>query len=446
MNRKRVNLLSAVNAKNVSRSDDGSTYTVREVVHAVDGIVLNGRLYAGTELAKGVDTLNGRPAPAGHPKDRKGRHIRATHGEALASNWIGAYCTNSRYEGGRAMCDLSINAAQAKAMTAGAEVLARLDAAIAGTNTEPIAVSSGLMLREVAENGESRGKKYTARAVDMEFDHVALLLNEAPAGTPEEGVGLFVNEAGEEVQVETVTVNTEPEDRRFEGLAGWLRKLLGNGSELSFDQIRDGLWKGLPEGAWVREVFARYAIWTDRDGKHYRQDYAVGSDGSVAFSGTAQEVREKREYEPVNNLQRDPMKDMLIAALNSAGISTEGLSDAQLLAAYNKHVGAAAEAPLRTELAAANAKVQAFEATAQAAEAAEMATLSTELAANSQGTLTADDFKAMGLKRCRELKANGKAAPVVPGGAGGTKPGDEFASYDVNALIDAADKARTAAH
>ena len=418
MNRKRVNLLSAVNAKNVSRSADGSTYTVREVVHAVDGIVLNGRLYPGDELAKSVATLNGRPAPAGHPKDAQGRHITATHGEALTSNWVGAWCTNSRYEGGRAMCDLTINAAQARALPAGAEVLERLDAAIAGTNTEPIAVSSGLMLREVAENGESRGKKYRARAVDMNFDHVAILLNEAPAGTPEEGVGMFVNEAGQEAEVETVTVNTEPEDRRHEGferLKGWVMKLLGNSDELSFDQIRDGLQKGLPEGAWVREVFARYAVWYGADGKLWKQDYAVADSGSVAFFGTAQEVREQREYEPVNNLQRDPMKDMLIAALNSAGITTEGLSDAQLLAAYNAHVKAAAEAPLKTELAAANAKVQTFEANAQRAEAAELATLATELAANSAGTLTADDFKAMGLKRCRELKGNGKAAPVVPG-------------------------------
>lgn len=441
MSKKRVNLLSAVNAKNVSRSDDGSTYTVRDVVHAIDGIVLNGRLYAGDELSKSVATLNGKPAPAGHPKDSKGRHITATHGEALAANWVGAYCTNSRYEGGRAMCDLTINAAQAKAMPAGAEVLQRLDAAIAGTNTEPIAVSSGLMLREVAENGESRGKKYRARAVDMNFDHVAILLNEAPAGTPEEGVGMFVNEAGEEGQVETVTVNTEPEDRRHQGLTGWLRKLLGNGSELSFEAIREGLYKGLPEGAWVREVFARYAIWADGAGKLWKQDYSVADDGSVAFFGTAQEVREEREYEPVTNLKKDAMKDMLIAALNSAGISTEGLSDAQLLAAYNTHVKAAAEAPLKTELAAANAKLQTFEANAQAAEATELATLATELAANSAGTLTADDFKAMGLKRCRELKGNGKAAPVVPGGTGSTKPGDEFAGYDINALIDAADGA-----
>ena len=46
--------------------------------------------------------------------------------------------------------------------------------------------------------------------------------------------------------------------------------------------------------------------------------------------------------------------------------------------------------------------------------------------------LTAADFRAMGLARCKELAASGKAAPVVVGNAG--QPVDEFANYDINAL------------
>jgi hypothetical protein len=70
---------------------------------------------------------------------------------------------------------------------------------------------------------------------------------------------------------------------------------------------------------------------------------------------------------------------------------------------------------VQAKLDAANAQLQTLQANAQQAEAAELATLATELAANSKG-LTADDFKAMGLKRCKELKANGTtAAPVLPG-------------------------------
>jgi len=436
----RVHVLSAVNAGAVSKA--GGRYTVKNVVGAVDGIVMNGMLYPGEQLAAGAPSLEGKPAPAGHPKDDAGRYISANSGDALLSSYAGAVCKNVRHEGGRTVYDVVVNEAQAKAHPDGAKLVERLDAAMNGTNAAPIHVSTGLYCKAITANGESLGKKYSRVATDIVYDHSAILLNEEGAGTPEQGVGMFLNAAGEAVSVEAVAVG-DAFDRRDEGLRGWLRKLLGNESELSFEQIRDGLYRGLAEGAWVREVFARYAIWADGTGKLYRQDYTVSSDGSVAFSGTAQEVREEREYEPVNNLQKDAMKDTLIAALNAAGIKTEGLTDAQLLTAYNAHVGAAAVAPVQTALDAANAKLQTIEANAQAAEKAELDTLAAQLAVNAKG-FTAADFAAMGLKRCKELAAAGTlAAPVLPGSPTGNAA-DEFATYDPNALIDAAAKGAAA--
>ncbi|RYG09324.1 MAG: DUF2213 domain-containing protein, partial [Burkholderiales bacterium] len=55
MSKKRINIVTAVNSANVSKS--GDVYTVRDVVHAVDGIVLNKRLYTGKELKKSVAGL-----------------------------------------------------------------------------------------------------------------------------------------------------------------------------------------------------------------------------------------------------------------------------------------------------------------------------------------------------------------------------------------------------
>lgn len=426
---KRVNIVTTVNAANVSKT--GGTYTVRDVVHAVDGIVLNQRLYTGEELVKSVAGLEGRPAPAGHPKDSKGRHISASNGEALSAAWIGAYCTNSRYEGGRAVCDIIINEAQAKALPAGAKVIERLDAAISGTNSDPIPVSSGLLLQEVAANGESRGKKYRSIATNMQFDHLAILLDEKPAGTPEEGVGMFLNAAGQEEEVESAKLDLSPEDKRFTGLTGWLRKLLTNESDLSFEQISDGLRALLPENSWPREVFARYFVWVDyKSDKLYRQDYSVGSDGSVALTSEPIEVRREVTYEPVSNHERaDAVKDKILAALNAAGIKTEGLDEAGLLTAYNALVSK----PIEDKLTAANAKVSEFETAKTAAENAERDALATELAVNS--SLTVEDLKLLPLARLKELKTNSKAAPVVVGKTG-DKP-SEFASYSINAILEA---------
>lgn len=423
---KRVNIVTAVNAANVSKT--GGTYTVRDVVHAVDGIVLNSRLYTGDELAKSVAGLNGRPAPAGHPKDSKGRHITATHGEALGMAWIGAWCTNSRYEGGRAVCDIVINEAQAKALPAGAKVLERLDAAISGTNTEPIAISSGLLLQEVAANGDSRGKKYRCIATNMQFDHLAILLDEKPAGTPEEGVGMFLNATGAEEPVESAKLDLSPEDKRFTGLTGWIRKLLSNQSELSFDQISEGLRALIPEDAYPREVFPRYFVWADyKADKLYRQDYSIASDGSLALTSEPVEVRREVTYEPVSNHQEraDAVKDKILAALNAAGIKTEGLDETQLLTAYNALVAK----PVQEQLTAANSKIAGFEAEKTAAENAERDGLARELAVNS--SLTEADLKLLPLARLKELKATAKAAPVTVGGAG-TPAVNEFAGYDMN--------------
>lgn len=429
MARKRVHLLSAVNAGAVSKA--GGTYTIRGVCGAVDDLVMNGMLYPADQLAPAAPTLTGKPAPAGHPKNGAGQFISANSGEALLSSYQGAVCTNGRHEGGRTLVDIVVNEAQAKANGAGARLVERLDAAIAGTNTEPIHVSTGLVCEAVNAGGESNGKKYSRIATNIAYDHLAILLNERGAGTPEEGVGMFLNAAGQPEEVEQVQVSAEPEDRRSAGLLAWVRRLVGNGSaELSFDAITSGLYALMADGCWIREVFDRYAIWTDRDGRMWKQDYSVSSSGSVAFSSEPVEVMRRVEYEEITNTRKDhdPMKPQILAALNAAGIKTDGLSDDDLLAAYNSLL----RKPVEDQLTAANSKIAEHEATARAAEEAEVATLATELAVNS--TLTVDDLKKLGKARLVELKA--KAAPVNPGGAGG-KGDDAYAGYSLNSFIDA---------
>lgn len=415
MSRKLVHVLSTVNAGAVSKA--GSSYSIKGVCGAVDGIVMNRMLYPAEQLAAGVATLNDKPAPAGHPKDAQGRYISALNGDALLTAYAGAICRNARHEAGRTLVDIEINEAQARAHPDGLKLVERLDAAIAGTNADPIHVSTGLFCEPIVANGESAGQAYDRIATRITYDHLAFLLHERGAGTPEQGVGMFLNAAGEPEEVEVVEINADPQDRRSAGLIGWLKKLFGN-TDLSFDQISDGLYKGLPEGAWLREVFDRYAIYTDRDSRLWKQDYTVSSDGSVAWSGTAVEVTRKVTYEPITNaLKGDPVKEHILAALNAAGISVAGKTDDQLLADYD----ALKVKPHVDALTAANSRVAEFEAAQRAAADAELTALATELATNS--ALKADDFKAMGLARCKELKATGKpAAPVITGNSGADKP------------------------
>jgi hypothetical protein len=438
MAKKRVHILTAVNASAVSK--DGGKYTIKGVCGAVNDIVMNGMLYPADQLAKGAATLNGKPAPAGHPKNAAGQYISALNGEALLSAYIGSICTNARHEGGRTLVDIVVNEAQARAHPDGLKLVERLDAAIAGNNADPIHVSTGLFVEAISANGESLGKKYDRIATNLQYDHLAILLNSRGAGTPEQGVGMFLNSDGSEDEVEAVTVNADPEDRRNEGLLAsakaLIRRLLGNGtSDVSFDQITSALYGLLPDGAWLQEVFDRYAVWRDQDGKLYRQDYSVSSEGSVAWSSNPVEVARRVEYQPITNREDDPVKETIIAALNAAGISgVAAMTDAQLLNAYEAlkaqpHIAALNEATQK--LTAANAKIAEQELAANAAKDAELTALATELAANT--SLKPEDFKAMGLERCRELKAAAKkAAPVLPG-MQGNSAGDDL-DYDINAL------------
>ena len=418
MTSKRVHILSVVNAGNVSK--DGSTYTIKDVVGAIDDIVMNARLYPADQLKAAAATLEGKPAPAGHPKNSAGQSISALNGEALASAWIGSYVRNARHEAGRTVADVVVNEAQARAHPDGAKLIERLDAAIAGNNSEPIHVSTGLMMDPIIANGESRGKKYSSIVTNIRYDHLAILLNEQGAATPDQGVGMFLNSAGEAEQVEEVIINTKPEDLRTSGLLGWIKRLIGNESEMSFDDIADKLRESLPQNTWLREVYSKRVIYvTDIDGRdsaYFQQDYAIDSSGSVSLLGSPVEVTRRVEYKPVetNTERTDAVKQHILAALNAAGIQTESMDESALLSAYNALI----TKPQAEALTAANAKIAQIEANAQAVEAAELDKLAGQMAVNS--ALTADDLKALGLKRLREIQASaregsGYAAPVLTG-------------------------------
>jgi hypothetical protein len=427
--KQRVHVITTVNARNVSK--DGGIYTIRDVCGAVDGIVMNGMLYPGDQLAPAAASLNGKPAPAGHPKNTAGQYISATNGDALLTCYVGSVCRNARHVGGRTLVDIVVNEAQARALPDGQAIVARLDAALNGTSGEPIHVSTGLLCEPITANGTSNGKPHDRIATKIEYDHLAILLHEQGAGTPADQVGMWLNVAGQPAQVESVRIDTLAEDKRTAGLLGWVRRLLGNADELSLSAIEDGLSATLPAEAWITDVYTRYAIWRDEVGKYWRQDYAVSSEGALSWTGQPVEVERKVSFEEVtsNHEGACPVKDKIVAALNAAGVQTAGLDDAALLSAYN----ALTVRPVEDRLTAANSKLAAVELVAHAAADAELTTLATELQVNT--SLTVADFRAMGLARCRELKTASKAAPVVTsnagGGSGNTNP---FAEYDINAI------------
>lgn len=313
MKRNRVNVLTVVNsASNITTETiDGKPHiVVRGITPVVDDIVMNRKLYPAAEIEKAYNTLERNPMPLGHPKV-DGKHVSARDVRAVNEYHVGAWLQNVSHEGGKVTGDMYVNRQYAESSEKGKRLINRLDEMIAGTNSEPIHISTGLLYSGIAANGESKGKKYNEIATNMMFDHVAVLLDEPGAGTPAEGVGIFVNAEGDVLEIEVVNLADadvpDPQDASFKTF---------------FNQLK-------------------------------------------AFFSANSDSTQK---------ETDPMKELIVNALKANGKDVEGKTDAELMDAYNQmkaeevtakkkgneEIDPATGAPKKTEQAANNEEMPAW--------------------------------------------------------------------------------------
>ncbi len=334
----------AINAANISTETiDGDEHIViRGVVPVVDDVVMNGGLYPAAEINKAFQTLEGNQMPFGHPKIG-GEYVSANNPRAVNKFHIGAWAENVRKDGDRVVMDMKINKRYASATDNGKRVLERIEEMQGNAETDPIHVSTGLLLSREQNKGKSKGKNYSWVARNMRFDHVAILLDEPGAATPDDGVGIFVNADNSTEEVETETVDlTSASNCTQEGLINKTKFFFTNASNFSFDDIQRAICTKLRDGkgsdyyAWPETVWPEKFIYREGE-KMFQQKYLIGDDGTAEFVGEPQEVvRKPTEYEIKTNGESNPMKEMIINALQAAGKPTEGKTEAELLDAYNQ--------------------------------------------------------------------------------------------------------------
>lgn len=343
MKRNRVNVLTVVNsASNITTETiDGKPHiVVRGITPVVDDIVMNRKLYPAAEIEKAYNTLERNPMPLGHPKV-DGRHVSARDVRAVNEYHVGAWLQNVSHKDGKVTGDMYVNRQYAESSDKGKRLINRLDEMLAGTNSDPIHISTGLLYSGIAANGESKGKKYNEIATNMMFDHVAVLLDEPGAGTPEEGVGIFVNSEGDEQQIEVARL-ADGIDCTRDGLLNKTKFFFTNASNFSFDDISRAISDKLREGDTEDKWLWPETVWPDsfiyrNDTKYLKQKYLIDDDGKAVFVGEPVEVvRKPTEYEIKTNGENDPMKELIINALKAAGKPTDGKSDAELMDAYNQ--------------------------------------------------------------------------------------------------------------
>ncbi|MBY7424899.1 DUF2213 domain-containing protein [Escherichia coli] len=336
----------AINASNISTTtiNGQEHYVIRGAVPIVDDIVMNGGLYPAEEINKSYQTMERKLMPIGHPMVN-GKYVSANDPQALNDYYAGAWAQNVSKAGDKTVNDVYINKSVAETKPDGKRLIARLDEMIAGTNSDPIHLSTGLLLNKEQKSGESKGKKYSWVAHNMQFDHIAILLDEPGAGTPEEGVGMFVNADGQEADVESTSLIDSANSMKD----GWWNKVkffISNASEMSFDDIYQALRMSIKQDdkkwRYVVSVWPDHFVY-EEDGENakpklFDQKYLI-SDKVVTLVGDPVEVvRKPTEYEVKTNGETNPMKEKMIAALNAAGVKTEGLTDDQVWDAYNQQV------------------------------------------------------------------------------------------------------------
>jgi len=204
----RCNVLTQVNAKNVYRDEKRGEIVLRNVCPIRDDVVMNGGLYSSEDIDRSYLSIDETLAPLGHPTDASGNFISAKSGQAVQNFYVGAVNRNVTKRGNEVLMDIVINVDQAKGCKRGPELLDRIQ--YMESSREPIHVSTGLMLTKDEVSGvNADGDEYTWIARNMEFDHVAILLDEPGAATPEKGVGIFANAEGQTSEVIVCNLNEE---------------------------------------------------------------------------------------------------------------------------------------------------------------------------------------------------------------------------------------------
>lgn len=150
-----------------------------------------------------------------------------------------------------------------------------------------------------------------------------------------------MNSEGNEQQIEVARL-ADGIDCTREGLLNKTKFFFTNASNFSFDDISRAISDKLREGdtedkwLWPETVWPDSFIYRD-DARYLKQKYLIDDDGKAVFVGEPVEVvRKPIEYEIKTNGENDPMKELIINALQAAGKPTEGKSDAELMDAYNQ--------------------------------------------------------------------------------------------------------------
>jgi len=373
----RVNIRTMANMASIRKERrNGRDKIVVASATLPDGIVMNGISYPADEIEKGFMSLNNTYAPLGHPTIN-GMFVSASDPEGINIGWIGAHNENVRRENGRVLLDKVIDVARANESVGGRSVLEAIEK---GT---PIHTSTGLFCDLEASTDDA----YDFIARNMAFDHDAILLGEDGAATPDQGVGMMVNAKGEESQIDVINSVFEDFEREMD---------------------------------WAADMALRAAERLERVPVMDRIKSAILD----AVRGAGRE--------PSANIGEADMTDK--AQFDALSAKVDAITESQNgIGETIANAVTAAMKPLTDNLAE-------MQANQTAKDKAELDGYVAKIV--KANILDADEAAELTLNVARKMaeKAKPGTATALNGAFGGTGHADDFAGYDLNAVMDGTDK------
>jgi hypothetical protein len=463
-----VSVVNQVNSATIRREiQNGESYIVVPSATLPDDVVMNGGLYPADEIEKSFMTLEGTHVPIEHPQDDQGQYISAGAPAAMRRGYlIGAENRNAKRESGRVYVEKWIPERIANGCDKGKRLIDRLNAIMKGQG-EPIHTSTGILLERetVTETTAANGQKYNWIARNMYFDHDAILLDSIGAATPDQGVGIGVNSASIDGQVieHLLFVNSTGLDmagspqakiRELEQQIAPMREKLqaAIGEYLEAVKELDDAKEDLAEITGNGDkAYVYVESWNDDtviywcDSGYYSIGYKLESEKVLLTSEPARVKVETKfvsamnaalrwctslfaadkkpaynaKDEKVNISNEGSSMKLLIDALNAKGVKTDGMTDEQVLAAYNNMLSGSADQvvqavnaaikPLADELASVKAQLQANAEAGKTGMVADLVAKDIGLSETALKALELNELQSLHTKHCKI------AAPGITG-------------------------------
>lgn len=468
------------------------------VCHMIRNSTMNGIFYteeAFDALAERLMASNERiPAPLSHPSDENGNFVSAKDPLIMSAHGVFSFDTDWAVSGDKLISNTYIDIRRAAENEHAGWLVERLN------NRQPIDRSTGLELMISENSGVSPdGEEYSLRVEEIiNLDHSAILNPESEPGAKNntEAVGMFTNGNGESaVEVAELHANAcspnlslplAPADYAWNETeaVNRIRKFSGSESapstnyrkffmefdaanvvdfgayRMPFADVIDGRPYAVP--AALEAINAESVADSDRQRimanvEHYKSKMEKTMPNSklaqfLNWLGKKFGVNAEMEYNRfvVNNIEYnevDPMKEKILAALNAAGVKTDGLSDDALFAAYNESIKPKAKAKCEDDMegdvdcnAGGNGKtkeknsevlealnaiteeIKQLKAANAAAAQAEIDAVAAQVA--NAGIMELEDAKKLSVKSLNGLLA--KSGVVVANGAGGFSQAPKF--------------------